>query len=408
MSTESHKRQFEGWWIPDFIVHAFETKVINATELIVLREIDSLSNCAKGCFASNKYIGKMAHVGLDQIGVIIRRLKSIGLVEQWKSNGRRRWLRSCHPTFEEQEGHPFHTERPDELQGYQREMEGDQFTGWFVTKEIVEIYREDTINAKELLLLANINNLSQTEDGCYASNAYLGNQLHISEERIRQYLVHLKDLGLVKRMKSNGNRRILVPYFGVDDNEKTNSIPQENPVHLTQENPKLKIQENPAHIIQVNNNTKKESNLSTKVDKRKKRTPKKPDGLLSSNDDKQAAAELRSILIEKDSDLLKTNFTKKGQVSRRPVTLQTLSKVFFRLRTERKATNQTIQKTLEWLRKNWDDPYTPKIRTSTDLFDKWEMFKDAQIRQVNGNGQQSKRQRMENIKEEILMEMETT
>ncbi|HEC66126.1 MAG TPA: hypothetical protein ENI23_12605 [bacterium] len=344
------------------------------------------------------------------MGVIIRRLKELGLVEQWKSNGKRRWLRARQPSFEEQEQHPFHTERPRELQGYQREMKGDQFTGWFVTKEIVNMFRENMINAKELLLLANINNLSKTEDGCYASNAYLGKQLHISEERIRQYLVHLIGLGLIEKLKPNGRNRMLKPCFGNCHNEKTHDNPQENPVQSSQENPGLPTQENPAHIIQVNNNTKeRKENTFTKVNVRQeksRRSPKKPDGLLSKDEDKQAAGELRSILIEKDSDLLRTSFTKEGKVSRRPVTIDTLTKMFFRIRTERKVAEQDIISTLDWLRKNWDDPYTPKIRTSTDLFDKWEMFRDAQLRQLNGKKSSAKVKRMEEACKQIIAEME--
>ena len=421
MSNEHHKKQFEGWWIPEFIVSAFEAKTINATELIVLREIDSLSNCTKGCFAGNKYIGKMAHVGIGQIGIIISRLKQIGLVKQRKGRGTSRWLKSCPPNFEEQEQGSSNTERPDEPQD-------PQFAGWWIPKEIVEIYKDDKINTKELLLLATINNLSKAEGGCYATNTYLGKQLHISDDRIRQCLVHLKELGLVIWVKGCKEKKRILKTSFLDIDYKPKKTPGqtlENVVHIRQLKDKTKSL-NSKLDTKVSNgekispfvkkevfNSSNEKNTNTPKIRKKTKKPNvqniKPlnsKTLFSHPSDRINAAEYRSVLMEHDSSVLEPRRDFKGNLISRPVNLIQLVHLICRLRTEKKVSVDDIEKMLVWLRQHLNDPYCPKIRTHTDLYNKWEAFIHTRVRIQNGNSQKSKTDRMMGFAKSILLEKE--
>lgn len=95
MSSETHKRQCTGVWLP---VEVLDDESLIPTDKILLVEIDSLrGENNEGCFASNEYLGR--HVNLSPRGVetAIRRLKDKGLIYQVKFDGRRRWLKVVWP-----------------------------------------------------------------------------------------------------------------------------------------------------------------------------------------------------------------------------------------------------------------------------------------------------------------------
>jgi hypothetical protein len=87
-----------------------------------------------------------------------------------------------------------------------------KFKGWFIPANIVRLFEEDRITARELLLLATIDSLVDTELGipCYASNKWLGEKIHVRDDRtIRGMIGKLKDLGVLAEVEFDGRKRFL-------------------------------------------------------------------------------------------------------------------------------------------------------------------------------------------------------
>jgi hypothetical protein len=93
--------KFRGIWIPAEVWFMFLKKEIGATELHLLATIDSLVTPEKGCFASNKYLGKMLGVRPDYIARLISKLKQKQLIQQVKFDGRRRYLETVWSRIED-------------------------------------------------------------------------------------------------------------------------------------------------------------------------------------------------------------------------------------------------------------------------------------------------------------------
>ncbi len=103
--NESHEKQFKGWFIPVHVVELFESKIINAKELILLATIDGLSRLGQGCFASNKYLGDKVGISESRSRAMISHMKELKLIQQIKFDGRHRWLEtywSKHPNGSKQ------------------------------------------------------------------------------------------------------------------------------------------------------------------------------------------------------------------------------------------------------------------------------------------------------------------
>lgn len=79
-----------------------------------------------------------------------------------------------------------------------------QFRGWWIPAHIIYLFLDDTINAKELLLLATIDSFVQEKEngaviGCFASNRYLGQQIKIQDPaNVSKMISKLQRLGLLK------------------------------------------------------------------------------------------------------------------------------------------------------------------------------------------------------------------
>jgi hypothetical protein len=100
---ESNNRDFKGVWIPKVIWLAPDLSII---EKCLLVEIDSLDNDpAKGCFASNAFLGKFIGVSEGRCANIISSLKKRGFIYQVFFDGRNRGLR-LYRGFKDE--HSFH------------------------------------------------------------------------------------------------------------------------------------------------------------------------------------------------------------------------------------------------------------------------------------------------------------
>ena len=89
----SMPRDFKGVWIPKEV---YLDKRLTALDKIILIEIDSLDNGDEnGCFASNEYLAEFCQCSIPKVTKSISKLKQLGYVKVIRSDGRKRYLRSC-------------------------------------------------------------------------------------------------------------------------------------------------------------------------------------------------------------------------------------------------------------------------------------------------------------------------
>lgn len=84
-----------------------------------------------------------------------------------------------------------------------------RFTGWFIPRDVVELYIADKLTQTEVFLLAMIDCLVG-ERGCYASNEYLAKQLRMKEDTVSKAVSRLIKMELLEQVAFNGRQRILV------------------------------------------------------------------------------------------------------------------------------------------------------------------------------------------------------
>lgn len=82
-----------------------------------------------------------------------------------------------------------------------------RFTGIFIPSEILEI---NDLTPTDMILLSWIDSLFCKEyGGCFASNDYLAEKLHLKEKTISKNISKLIELGLVEKVSFNGRFRVI-------------------------------------------------------------------------------------------------------------------------------------------------------------------------------------------------------
>lgn len=104
-----------------------------------------------------------------------------------------------------------------------------RFTGIFIPSEILEI---ESLGPSDIILLSWIDALHCKEKGgCYASNKYFSERLHLKENTIKVKISKLVDLGLVERVSFDGRERIIRSckenWYNRKD-ESTSEVDQQN------------------------------------------------------------------------------------------------------------------------------------------------------------------------------------
>lgn len=95
-----YPRDFKGIWIPKEI---WLDDDLNATDKIIFAEIDSLDvEDSEGCYASNEYLSNFCKCSITKVSTSISKLIGLGYVRVTKSDGRKRWLKTCLSKFESQ------------------------------------------------------------------------------------------------------------------------------------------------------------------------------------------------------------------------------------------------------------------------------------------------------------------
>jgi hypothetical protein len=89
METDSHLKQFTGWFIPVEIIRLYESRQIKIKSMILLALIDSLCKNGEGCYASNEWLAEYMQVTPGWVQGMLSELRRMGLLETKQRNGRK-------------------------------------------------------------------------------------------------------------------------------------------------------------------------------------------------------------------------------------------------------------------------------------------------------------------------------
>ncbi len=89
-----------------------------------------------------------------------------------------------------------------------------QFTGWWIPRELIELYHTGDLSLSELILVAMIHSLARGKEGCTASNGFLADRMKLKVRRIQQMLEKMKAMELIVVWEKNGRRRIKTYFNG--------------------------------------------------------------------------------------------------------------------------------------------------------------------------------------------------
>jgi hypothetical protein len=90
-----HEFQFRGVWLPAEILLALEAGKINAREIILLAMVDALVTPARGCWASNTYLGKRLGASPETVRRMLARLEGLGYLRRSQQKGQRREIETA-------------------------------------------------------------------------------------------------------------------------------------------------------------------------------------------------------------------------------------------------------------------------------------------------------------------------
>ena len=241
----------------------------------------------------------------------------------------------------------------------------ERFTGWWIPRKITELYKDRKLSLKEAVLLAVVDSLSKSNEGCFASNEYLGEMIRLSAVKTSEAISKLKGLGLIVQTGFDGRKRFIKTVW-------TNTLEMEN---QTSRKGKGSIHEKVKHIVKP---IQPQSKINLGSRRSKAFAPVRTNGFLSSPFDEQAAGRLKEVLVLHGSDL-----TSPPGVVR----TSTLAKSIARLRIDRNVPNEEIRRVITFLKHHYSDQYTPKLRRADDLCVHWEKFRDAADRHETKGGE---------------------
>lgn len=90
----------------------------------------------------------------------------------------------------------------------EKEKHRRRFTGVFYPKAVWDAYDEGQLTPLEFVLLGLITALDREEEGCFASNAYLAEQVRTSERHLLRMINNLRALSFVRRTTTDEGRRL--------------------------------------------------------------------------------------------------------------------------------------------------------------------------------------------------------
>lgn len=126
------------------------------------------------------------------------------------------------------------------------------FTGWWIPEELRTEYG---MSWTECHLWAEIHGLSKGPRGCFASNAHFAAHLDLTERRVRQILVKLKETGLVRQVCFDGRSRTLQAVYPVSG-QGGNKFPGRGEENFPPEGKKISADPTPLYRDKENSKVK--------------------------------------------------------------------------------------------------------------------------------------------------------
>jgi len=274
------------------------------------------------------------------------------------------------------------------------------FTGVFIPWWMFEFFENQTLNPKEVMLLAEILSLSHKQLGCVASNAYLGKLFNVTENRITAMITKMKKLKVLKQVGFNGRKRILkviseplvgganAPMVGRGEHK---GRPCENTRAEPMKTQGLPPSKHKGHSIESSLESSLErkggdgeadansNGSSTSIKATNSRKKKKTQTEHQMKFDRRAAIELLKVF--------KKNKMHPLQHSK----LSSIGMQIVRLREEG-ASKEQIVKVIKWMQKHYDpnEEFTPNIWRLSHIHEKFgaiecKMRKDQQIAKKTAN-----------------------
>ena len=303
------------------------------------------------------------------------------------------------------------------------EYHENKFTGWFIPREIVELFENGTLSAKEVLLLAKIDGLSHTEKGCFASNEYLGKCVRLGIRSVRRCLENLKELGLIFQVSFDGRKRHLKTiwtdvYKDTLDMQRGHNRPERGDKSVRSTGLKMSpivyksnSKEERSCTLRKNRKSATPQKTSTSPEKeqlgssgksknnrtsgkRKVGTPgknkrdvtiKERDGF--SGKKKEGISSLDEFAV-KWAGRVRTTVKEHDPFSlMAKARIQTFAKDILKCKLERDWTTKRIEEVLEWYcdTDNYGNKYTPKIHKSGDLFHLFKRIEDQMSSSLDGD-----------------------
>jgi len=106
------------------------------------------------------------------------------------------------------------------------------FNGIYIPWHVFELIELKKLKAIDVLILCTIHSLCHKGRGCFASNAYLGKCVGVSEKRASEIISKLRQLNLVMTTAYDGRRRTLQVIYNMNPAELQRETPEKRGVRL--------------------------------------------------------------------------------------------------------------------------------------------------------------------------------
>lgn len=229
------------------------------------------------------------------------------------------------------------------------------FTGWFIPRQIVDLFDEKTLSASEVILLSTIDSLVDPERGCYASNSYLAEQVGFDDPRsIPKKLKKFKSLGLIEvHLSEDRQTRAIYTLW--------------NPIKCSKDvwpNDHPRVAKRPRGLSLIGKDNKTKYTRRNNSDEEVASDKVVGFGLLPVKDNTNP---VDMDLAKKLKEIILNNSTRSPRIN-----LTNWAKEFQILRCKEEVNEDLILQALEWLSLHFKDPYSPVILSAKSFRQKFE------------------------------------
>lgn len=186
---------FTGIWIPKDI---WLDRKLRVMERFFYAEIIGLAG-SRGCYAGNKYFMKIFNIGSARVSQLVKSLtdkKYITVKLFYREATKQVSRREIYPIKSypvQKHRTEFTVEELENIDEYKRD-----FKGVWIPRELLF---DEHINKLQMAMITEINSLSFSDLGCFASNTHFANFLGCSSSRASQLISNLGEKGYIETKK---------------------------------------------------------------------------------------------------------------------------------------------------------------------------------------------------------------